>query len=68
MTYYGTCHFVSRSAAIKYFRPQEGRHAAAAVREKLAEGLIKIGRPKLKQGERLFTNREEGRYVIGVAA
>ncbi len=57
----GTSHFVSFSRACLYysnmgFKPSD-------VSEKIKNGEIKIGPPKTKNGQKLFTNNE-GRYVI----
>jgi hypothetical protein len=61
----GTSHFVSRAAAVRYYRAQGGEpDAEHAVKRKLAEGLIHIGEPALKPGQRLEQDASEGRYFI----
>ena len=63
MTTFGTCHFVSRQQAIRYYRSQGYVDAAAAVDEKVKEQAIVIGPPKTKPGQTLSVN-DEGRYVV----
>lgn len=65
---YGTSHFVSRAAAIRYYRDYEGSDAPAAVARKVREGEIHIGKPRLKAGERLTTVDGGKRYAITEAA
>jgi hypothetical protein len=62
----GTDHFVSIEAAVRYYAPLEGgsKLAKNVVAEKLGEGLIHLGPPKVKVGEKLLIDREEGRYYI----
>ena len=62
----GTSHFESETAAVKYYTPYEDsvKDARAAVETKLKEGEIHIGKPALKEGEKLVLNKEEGRYFI----
>ncbi len=61
---YGTSYFVSKSAAVRYYRDYEGSDAARAVERKLREGEIHIGKPTLKAGERLTTLDGGKRYAI----
>lgn len=60
---YGTSHFVSRAAAIRYYRPYE-TEASQAVSRKLEEGQIHIGAPTLKIGESCYVDAAEGRYFV----
>lgn len=56
---YGTCYFVSYSAALRYYGNPE------TVRAKAAAGEIHTGkRPPLRPGDRLLVDRSDGRYVI----
>lgn len=63
MTFTGTSHFVSRGAAVRYYAAYE-RNPRQAVKIKLREGLIHIGRPPLKPGERLGVIDDGTRYQI----
>lgn len=58
---YGTCHFVTKADAVRYYTDPE------VVERKLKDGEIKIGKPPLKEGEKLKINGREGRYFIEVA-
>ena len=62
---WGTCHFVSEAAALRYYAPYHDgpAHNRHEVKLKLAEGLIAIGKPQAKPGERVFVDRD-GRYWI----
>lgn len=60
-TTYETSHFVSRGAAIAYYRKQGDD--VEAVNRKIAEGLISISRPEVKPGEKCFIG-DDGRYFI----
>jgi len=60
---YGTCHFESFEAAITYYGTYE-QYPYRAVRVKLAEKSIAIGPPKIKAGQKLILDPEEGRYFI----
>ena len=60
-TRYGTHYFVSRAAAVKYYKSQESD--AAEVSRKIKDGEIAIGRPELPTGCRLLTD-EDGRLHI----
>jgi len=64
MTRYGTSHFVSKAAAIRYYRDTEGDNAREAVERKLSEGEIHIGAPDLKPGETLSVIDNGTRYEI----
>lgn len=64
MTTIGTAYFVSKPAAVRYYRDYEGEHAAAAVERKLAEGQIHIGQPSLKPGQSLSVIDGGTRYAI----
>jgi hypothetical protein len=57
----GTCHFVSRRAAIQYYG------SVVMVDLKLSSGEIKLGRPEVKADERAFVN-DEGRYCLRVGS
>ena len=61
-TRWGTSHFESRAAAIRYYRPYG--YTAASVERKIVEGEIHIGPPEAKPGQTVTLNREEGRYFI----
>ena len=63
MTTSGTANFVSRAAAVKYYKSQGSD--AKEVSRKLKAGEIFIGEPKVPEGMKLMVNREEGRYVLG---
>ena len=60
----GTNHFVSRKAAIRYYQPQEYPIAAQAVDDMVSRGVISIGKPDLKPGERLTLLDGGARYGI----
>ena len=63
MTIIGTANFVSRAAALVYYRPyNEPGTNAAEVPRKEQDGEISYGEPKLKDGESLTVR--EGRYHI----
>lgn len=67
MTKWGTSCFVSRQAAEDYYRPYvqgSPKDLKAAVAEKIMAGHIYIGKPSLKDGERLSVIPGEGRYQI----
>jgi len=57
---FGTSSFVSRAAALKYYKPY-GTDAAEVTRKE-QDGEISYGRPTLKPGESLTVR--EGRYHI----
>jgi hypothetical protein len=58
----GTSHFVSKQTAIRYYA-YEGA-TAADIDRKLSEGLIHIGKPDLKPGQRLTVIDDGTRYAI----
>ena len=58
----GTAHFVDWQAAVRYYAPYG--YDRAAVRRKIEEGEIHLGRPPLKEGERLTIIDEGTRYAI----
>jgi hypothetical protein len=58
----GTSHFVSWQSADSYYK--EMGYSAADVTQKVAEGEIHIGPPKLKKGETLGTTDNGRRYTI----
>ena len=63
----GTAHFPSTRAAEAYYRTQDcttDRQARQLVATKIAEGLIHIGPPPLKEGERLTLIDGNRRYAI----
>ncbi len=62
----GTSHFVSRDKAIEYYGYEGGTYRALgiAVDRKVAEGLIHIGKPSLKPGQRLIVIDDGARYAI----
>lgn len=60
-TIYGTHYFVSRAAAVKYYKSQESD--AVEVDRKIKDGEIAIGRPEVPPGCRLLTD-EDGRLHI----
>jgi len=59
---FGTCHFVSRRAALKYYAIYE--QTAKDVDVSIAEGRIAIGPPTVKPGYCLAGVNEDGRYMI----
>lgn len=61
-TRFGTACFVSRKAAIKYFKAQECD--AQEVDRKLASGEIFIGKPNCSPGDRILLDRVEGRFIL----
>lgn len=62
MTTIGTNHFTSFSAACRYYRTYGETNED--VKNKIEEGLITIGAPKLKAGERLELIDNLTRYAI----
>lgn len=63
-TIYGTSHFVTKLAAIKYY--SDYGFSRSDVLTKISNGEISIGAPNLKEGERLSIIKGEGRYQIEV--
>ena len=62
----GTCHFVNRRFAMRYYRAYNyANDVSQVVDRKLKEGEIKLGPPKIKSDERTFIN-DEGRFCIEV--
>jgi len=59
---HGTSHFVSRAAAIEYYRPYG--YTTKDVDNELIEGAIRIGEPPLEDGDVLSIIKGEGRYQI----
>ena len=53
----GTHHFINLKAVENYYGKTEAK-------TKLAEGAICIGKPEIKEGQKLFIDRAEGRYFI----
>lgn len=60
----GAYHFESFQAAIEFYRPMYPEYTARAVTTMLAEGAIHMGKPKLKDGERMHLHPEERRYYV----
>lgn len=68
-TIMGTPYFISRFAAIQYYKPYNYEDTAAAVDRKIKEGDIHIGKPSSDiygLGGRVVLNRTEGRYFIEI--
>ena len=61
---WGTSHFESKAAAVRYYQPYHYGDTTAAVERKLEEGEIHISLPAAKPGQTVTLNREEGRYFI----
>ncbi len=61
-TTYGTSHFISFPAAVRYYANQ-GENMLTT-RLKIEEKSISIGAPELKKGQKLIINQSEGRYFI----
>jgi hypothetical protein len=66
MTITGTCYFVSRTAAIRYYRyyAGEGEDAPHVVERKIAAGEIHIGMPPLKENEGVRIIDNGTRYAV----
>jgi len=60
----GTHHFVSRDAAVRYYKPYHYDDTTAAVARKITEGEIAIGEPLLKPGQTLSIIDNGTRYAI----
>jgi hypothetical protein len=60
----GTAHFLSYAAAVRYHRAQHGDNACIVVPQKLRAGEIHIGRPIIKNGERLQLIDDGTRWAI----
>lgn len=68
-TTWGTCHFVSRAHAIRYYQAYEFTPEMVAaipkdVDLKIGEGLICIGKPTVRKGEKLRVIDDGCRYAI----
>lgn len=63
-TTYGTANFVSKATAIRYYQPYFYENTAVAVEQKIAEGEIFIGPPKVKPGETLSIIDDGTRYAV----
>ncbi len=61
-TRYGTNHFVSRAAAIRYYAAQG--IDARSVDQKLKAGEIELGAPPPREGYRAIVEPSEGRYFM----
>ena len=61
---FGTCYFVSKRAAMRYYIRQNPHTTMIDVERKLAGGEIHIGRPPLKTGQRLAVIDRHTRYAI----
>ena len=59
----GTSYFESLRSAIKYYHEYHYADTKKAVERKLKCGEIHIGKPTIKDGDRLYIN-EDGRYFI----
>ena len=57
----GTCHFVSIEAAYRFYGYG---FTKKEVDQKLIDGEIAIGWPKLKEGQYMFVDQREQRYFI----
>ncbi len=68
MATYGTAHFVSRAAAIAYYREYGYDDVAHAVDAKIAEGEIFIGRPRVFAGQTVSLIDNGRRYAISDSA
>ena len=64
MTIVGTSYFVSIDRAAMYYRDYHFKDGFATVRRKLNDGEIHIGKPPLKEGERLIVIDNGTRYAI----
>jgi hypothetical protein len=62
-TTYGTSHFVSLEAAVRYYAAYE-KNPKRAVELKLKEGSIHIGKPHVNAQQTLSVIADEGRYAI----
>lgn len=61
---WGTSHFVSETAAIKYYNTYSFGFGHLQLKHKLESGEIHIGKPELKANQTCFINDKEGRYFI----
>lgn len=61
----GTCHFVSRAAAFKYYKPYFGPDTNWACLSKFASGEIKFGPPEYDKNKyRLLVVDDGTRYAL----
>lgn len=63
----GTSFFISNASAVRYYMVEENssyEQAKLSVTRKLQEGLIHIGKPDLKPGQRLVYLDRGNRYGI----
>ena len=58
----GTSHFVGYNAALRYFAYENATDTD--IDRKIAEGLIHIGKPALKAGQKLSIIDDGTRYAI----
>jgi hypothetical protein len=61
---YGTSHFLSFAAAVRYYRDYFGNDACIIVPQKIRDGEIHIGRPDEKPGQRTFLVDGGTRWAI----
>lgn len=64
MTRVGTSYFVSKDAAIRYYRPYGYDDVRETVERKLRDGEIHIGKPTLLAGQRLALIDESTRWAV----
>ena len=62
----GTAYFPTLSAAVSYYRPYRYSNTLKAVKRKIEEGSIHIGKPTTKPNERAYlVNEKPGqRYYV----
>ncbi len=58
----GTSHFVSFNSALRYYAYEDATDTD--IDRKISEGLIHIGKPALKPGQKLSTIDDGTRYAI----
>ena len=65
MIRYGTAYFFTFKSTINYYRPyfETSQETKEGVKEKIKNKEIFLGKPKTKEGERLYLDRD-GRYHI----
>ena len=61
-TIVGTFYFVSRAAAVRYYRPYG--YSETDVSLKIADGSIRLGKPPTKPGDQLEIIDDGTRYAI----
>lgn len=64
----GTSYFVSVESAKAYYRGYHYENVSAAVQRKIVEGEIHIGKPQIKEGEKLITIDNGRRYAVETGA